>query len=89
MPNINELLREKSQLLEQLKSLLYGSIELREKDGKQYIYVHYRLDGVLTTKYAGEYSDVLYNLIRNNTELAKNRDMLLQLIDMRPRCWTN
>ena len=50
MPNINELLREKNQLLEQLKSLLYGSIELREKDGKQYIYVHYRLDGVLTTK---------------------------------------
>ena len=50
MPNINELLREKNQLLEQLKSLLYGSIELREKGGKQYIYVHYCLDGVLTTK---------------------------------------
>ena len=46
MPNINELLREKNKLLEQLKSLLYGSIELREKDGKQYIYVHYRLDGL-------------------------------------------
>ena len=49
-PNINELLREKNQLLEQLKSLLFGSIELREKGGKQYIYVHYCLDGVLTTK---------------------------------------
>ena len=46
MPNINELLREKSQLLEQLKSLLYGSIELREKNGKQHLYVHFRLDGV-------------------------------------------
>ena len=52
--------------------MLFGSIESREKGGKQYIYVHYRLNGVLTTKYAGEYSDVLYNLIRNNTELAKN-----------------
>lgn len=40
----------KNQLLEQLKSLLFGSIELREKGGKQYIYVHYCLDGVLTTK---------------------------------------
>lgn len=81
MPNINELLREKNQLLEQLKSLLYGSIELREKDRKQYIYVHYRLNGVLTTKYAGEYSDVLYNLIRNNTELAKNLKKRLKEID--------
>ena len=72
MPNINELLREKNQIIEQLNSLIHGSIELREKSGKQYIYVHYRQDGVLTTKYAGEYSDVLYNLIRNNTELAKN-----------------
>ena len=44
------IITRKKQLLEQLKSLLYGSIELREKDGKQYIYVHYCLDGVLTTK---------------------------------------
>lgn len=71
MPNISELLEEKNQILEQLNSLIYGSTELREKNGKQYIYVHYRLEGVLTTKYAGEYSDVLYNLIKNNTILAK------------------
>lgn len=71
MPNIVDLLREKSQIREQLNSLLYGSIELRNKDGIEYIYVHYRQDGVLTTKYAGEYSDVLYNLIRNNNELSK------------------
>lgn len=72
MPNISELLREKNQILEQLDALTYGSIELRDKDGKQYLYVHYRKDGILTTKYAGEYSDVLYNLIRNNTNLAKS-----------------
>ena len=72
MPKYQWIITRKNQLLEQLKSLLFGSIEVREKDGKQYIYVHYCLDGVLTTKYAGEYSDVLYNLIRNNTELAKN-----------------
>lgn len=72
MPNISELLREKNQILEQLDSLTYGSIELRDKGGKQYLYVHYRKDGILTTKYVGEYSDVLYNLIRNNTHLAKS-----------------
>ncbi len=81
MANINELLREKNQIIEQLNSLLHGSVELREKDDKQYIYVHYRHDGVLTTKYAGEYSDVLYNLIRNNTELAKNLKKRLKEIN--------
>lgn len=81
MPNINELLGEKNQILGQLNSLMYGSIELREKDGKHYIYVHYRQDGVLTTKYVGEYSDVLYSLIRNNTKLAKSLKQRLKEIN--------
>lgn len=72
MADINKLVIEKREIKNQLDSLLYGSIEIREKDGKNYIYVHYRNEGVLTTKYAGEYSDILYNLIRNNTVLAKN-----------------
>ena len=81
MPNINELLGEKNQILQQLNSLIYGSIEVRMKDNKQYIYVHYRQDGILITKYAGEYSDVLYNLVRNNTTLAKNLKKRLKEID--------
>ena len=81
MPNINELLLERKQITEQLNSMSYGTIELREKDNKQYIYVHFRQDGVLTTKYVGEYSDVLYNLIRRNTELAKNLKKRLKEIN--------
>lgn len=82
MSNINELLSEKNQITEQLNSLTYGSIEIREKDSKQYLYVHYRHDGLLTTKYVGEYSDVLYNLIRNNTALAKNLKKRLKAINI-------
>lgn len=81
MSNLNELLSEKNQITEQLNSLTYGSIEIREKDSKQYLYVHYRHDGLLTTKYVGEYSDVLYNLIRNNTALAKNLKKRLKAIN--------
>lgn len=81
MSNINELLSEKNQITEQLNSLTYGSIEIREKDSKQYIYVHYRYDGLLTTKYVGQYSDILYNLIRNNTALAKNLKKRLKAIN--------
>lgn len=40
MSNLNELLSEKNQITEQLNSLTYGSIEIREKDSKQYLYVH-------------------------------------------------
>ena len=68
MPTIIELLTEKKQLVNQLNSMIYGSIEIRDE---KYIYVHFRQDGVLTTKYAGEYSDVLYNLIIRNTSHAK------------------
>lgn len=71
MPTITELLNEKKQLQNQLDSMFHGSIEIREKNNKKYIYVHFRQDGVLSTKYAGEYSDVLYNLIVNNTNHAK------------------
>ena len=71
MSDLNELILEKKQLLSQLNSIIYGSIEVREKENKKYIYVHFRQDGVLTTKYVAEYSDDLYNLIINNTYHAK------------------
>ena len=81
MANITELLTERKQILNQLNSMYYGSIEIREKDGKQYIYVHFRQDGVLTTKYVGEYSDVLYNLVINNTNHAKELKKRLKEIN--------
>ena len=81
MANITELLTERKQILNQLNSMYYGSIEIREKDGKQYLYVHFRQDGVLTTKYVGEYSDVLYNLVINNTNHAKELKKRLKEIN--------
>ena len=55
----------------ELQSLAYGSVEIRENDSNKYIYVHYREDGVVLTKYVGEYSDELYNLVLNNSIKAK------------------
>ena len=68
---IMELLQKKQLLEQKLRSLIYGATEVREKDEKKYIYVHYREDGILLTKYVGEYSDELYNLILNNSIEAK------------------
>ena len=68
---IMNLLQSKQTLTKELNDLIYGSVEIREKNSNKYIYVHYREDGILLTKYVGEYSDNLYNLILNNSIKAK------------------
>ena len=65
------LLQAKQTLETELNNLVYGSVEIRDGDSKTYIYVHYRDNGILLTKYVGEYSDDLYNLILNNSIRAK------------------
>ncbi len=65
------LLQAKQTLETELNNLVYGSVEIREVDSKKYIYVHYRDNGILLTKYVGEYSDDLYNLILNNSIRTK------------------
>ena len=68
---IMNLLQSKQVLEHELQSLAYGSVEIRENNSNKYIYVHYREDGVILTKYVGEYSDDLYNLVLNNSIKAK------------------
>ena len=68
---IMNLLQNKQLLEHELQSLVYGSVEIRENNSNKYIYVHYREDGVALTKYVGEYSEELYNLVLNNSIKAK------------------
>ena len=68
---IMNLLQSKQVIEHELHSLAYGSVEIRENNSNKYIYVHYREDGVVLTKYVGEYSDELYNLVLNNNIKAK------------------
>lgn len=68
---IMNLLQSKQVLEHELQRLVYGSVEIRENNSNKYIYVHYREDGVALTKYVGEYSDELYNLVLNNSIKAK------------------
>lgn len=69
---IMNLLQNKQLLEHELQSITYGSVEIRENDSNKYIYVHYREDGVALTKYVGEYSEELYNLVINNSIKAKD-----------------
>ena len=59
------LLKDKEICKRELSDLVFGTIELRERENKKYIYVHFREDGLSLTKYVGEYTDDLYNLILN------------------------
>ncbi len=69
--NIADLLHEKELTNSRLEKMIYGSIEIREKNSKQYIYVHHRIEGIKKSKYVGEFSNVLINVIQENNELAK------------------
>ncbi len=67
---IIELLELKGFYTTELNELIYGSIEIRNNN---YIYVHYKEEGLSKTKYVGEYSDELYSLIVMNN--IKSREL--------------
>lgn len=78
---ILNLLSEREQLNKRLQSLVYGTPEIRERNGKKYLYVHYREDGVALTKYVDEYSEELYNSIIFANNTAKQIKKQLREID--------
>lgn len=69
---ILDLLNQKQIKQNELENMIYGSAEIREKDNNKYIYTHTKEDGLQSTKYIGEYTDELYNLILNNNIKAKD-----------------
>lgn len=78
---IIRLINERQYTEQYLKSLIYGSIEIREKDGRRYIYVHYREDGISLTKYAGEFSENLNNIILENNITARRLKKIVRDIN--------
>ncbi len=68
---IMSLLQSKQVLEHELQLLVYGAVEIRENNSNKYIYVHYRDEGVVLTKYVGEYSEELYSLVLNNSIKAR------------------
>ena len=80
---IFDLLQNKQLLEHELQSLAYGSVEIRENDSNKYIYVHYRENGAALTKYVGEYSDELYNLVLKNSIKAKGLKKQIKEINKR------
>lgn len=68
---IAKLLEEKNLIEARLEKLIYGSIEIREQNGKKLIYVHYREQGRQRSKYVGEYVKELYEIIVENNNTVR------------------
>lgn len=66
-----DLVHQKRGLEKKLNSLVWGTVEIRDVKGGQYIYLHKRVAGLSRTSYVGEYSEELYNLILKNNLDAK------------------
>ncbi len=81
MSNVAELLHEQEMLKSRINKMIYGSIEIREQNDKKYIYVHFREEGKSTSKYAGEYSIELSNLILENNKIVKEYKKRLREIN--------
>ena len=66
-----DLLNQRQKKEYELNQMIYGSVEIRETDNKKYIYTHTKEGGLQSTKYVGEYSEELHNLILNNNIKAR------------------
>ena len=76
-PQIQELLHQRADFQARLNLIPYdGSPEIKERDGKKYLYIRKRIGSRLTSTYVGDYSDDLYQLLlknaRESRELKKN-----------------
>lgn len=74
---IQELLHQKADFQARLNLLPYdGNPEIKDRDGRKYLYIRKRVASRLTSTYVGEYSDELYQLLLRNAregrELKKN-----------------
>ena len=78
---ILELISIKDFICQELDSLTYGSVEIRSRGKKKYLYIHYRDDGFQVTKYLGEYNRELHNTIISNTLMAQGLKKEIKRID--------
>ncbi|MFR3965489.1 MAG: Fic family protein [Oscillospiraceae bacterium] len=71
-PQIQELLQQRADFQARLNLLPYdGNPEIKDREGKQYLYVRKRVGSRLTSTYVDAYSDELYQLLLRNARDAR------------------
>lgn len=71
MINLLYLFKQRALITKELDGLLFGSVEVRTINDNKKLYVHRREGNTSVTKYLGEYSKGLEDLIKTNNLKAK------------------
>lgn len=81
-PQIQELLHQKADFQARLRLLPYdGTPEIKERDGKKYLYVRKRIGSRLSSTYVDVYSDELYQLLLRNARDARELRRNIRRLD--------
>lgn len=81
-PQIQELLHQRADYQARLRLLPYdGSPEIKDRDGKNYLYIRKRVGSRLTSTYVGEYSDELYQLLLRNARESRELKKQIRRLD--------
>ena len=81
-PQIQELLHQRADFQARLRLLPYdGSPEIKERDGKKYLYIRKRVGSRLTSTYVGLYSDTLYDLLLRNAQESRSLKKNIRKLD--------
>lgn len=81
-PEIQELLHQKADYQARLNLLPYdGNPEIKEIDGKKYLYIRKRIGSRLSSTYIDLYSDELYQLLLRNAREAKEFKRNIRRLD--------
>lgn len=81
-PQIQELLHQKADYQARLKLLPYdGTPEIKERDGKKYLYIRKRIGSRLSSTYVDAYSDELYQLLLRNARDAREFKKNIRRLD--------
>ncbi len=79
---IQELLQQRADYQARLNLQPYdGSPEIKERDGKKYLYVRKRIGSRLTSTYVGLYTDELYQLLLRNAREGRELKKSIRNID--------
>ena len=81
-PQIQELLHQKADYQARLNLLPYdGTPEIKERDGKKYLYIRKRIGSRLSSTYVDAYSDDLYQLLLRNARDAREFKKNIRRLD--------
>lgn len=81
-PEIRELLQQKADCQARLNLLPYdGSPEIKEQNGKQYLYIRKRVASRLTSQYVDVFSDTLYQVLLRNARESRELKKQIRKIE--------